>query len=448
MPHRQIKYKFEAITSALDDGFLQHVSDLLNSLHPSEIAHLLESIPHAKRQLVWRLIQKNIEGDVLVYVNDEVRVGLIEDMSNTQLIALTEGLEVDDLADIISDLPKSVSQSVLQSMDKLHRHRLQAVMLYPEDTAGGLMNVDTITVRSDVSLNVVFRYLRIMHEIPESTDGIIVIDRKGFFVGLLTLSKLLTSAPGLIVADVMTKQAVIIKANQPDYEVANLFEHHDLVSAPVVDDDNRLLGRITIDDVVDIIRDEAESSLRNMVGLDEEEDMFSPVIKSSRKRALWLGVNLFTAFLASWVIGLFEGSLEKIVALAVLMPIVASMGGVAGGQTLTLIIRGIALGQVLHSNAQRLLVRELMISFLNGLLWAMVVAIITIFWFHDYRIGLVIAAALVINMVVAAASGVLVPIILDKIGFPPALAGPVILTTITDVVGFLSFLGLASIFLF
>jgi magnesium transporter len=309
------------------------------------------------------------------------------------------------------------------------------------------MNLDTVTVRSDVTLDVVLRYLRLHEDIPSTTDSLIIVDRNDHYKGVLPLTVLLTNDPDQLVAAVMQRDVQGIPAKMTDVEVAKLFEDRDLISAPVIDDDGKLLGRITIDDVVDVIREDAEHSLLSMAGLDEEDDTFAPVLKSARRRAIWLGINLFTAFLASWVIGLFKGTLEEVVALAVLMPIVASMGGIAGSQTLIIVIRGLALGQVGSSNARWLMYKELAVTALNGIGWALVVAVITTLWFGDPDIGMIIAAALIINLVCAALAGISIPFILEHMRIDPAHAGSVLLTTVTDVVGFVVFLGLGTIFL-
>ncbi len=435
------------LTEALQSGTLLKVRLMLNTLHPAEIAHLLESLPPARRRLVWELVDPESDGEVLANANDEVRAALIREMEPEELVAATGGLDMDDLADILQDLPDVVTREVLQSMDKQYRHRLEAVLSYPEASAGGLMNLDTVTVRADVTLDVVLRYLRLRGEIPDLTDSLVVVDSFDKYSGLLPLSTLLTRDPSNTVAEVMDREVEGIPADTSASEVANLFEQRDLISAPVTDSQGRLLGRITIDDVVDVIRDEAEHSLMGMAGLGEDEDMFAPVLASSRRRAVWLGINLATAFLASWVIGLFEGTIQKVVALAVLMPIVASMGGIAGSQTLTLVIRGLALGHVEESNARWLMLRELAVGALNGLLWAFVVAAIATAWFESLKIGAIIAAAMIINLLVAALSGFGIPLLLRRLGIDPALAGSVVLTTVTDVVGFMAFLGLATVFL-
>jgi magnesium transporter len=436
-----------AFTELLNTGTLAQVGRKLREMHPADIAHLLEALPREQRDAVWDLVTADQEGDVLLHVNDDVRARLIEDMDHHELVAATEGLDTDDLADILSDFPDAVTDQVLEAMDTQHRARLEAVMSYPEDCAGGLMNTDTITVRADITLDVVQRYLRRIGKIPETTDQLIVTNRHDKYLGLVALTDLLVRDPATSVAEIMTTDQDGIPATMPEREVARLFEHRDLVSAPVVDEEGRLLGRITIDDVVDVIRDEAEHNLMSMAGLSEEDDMFAPVITSSRRRAVWLGINLLTALLASWVIGQFDATIEKLVALAVLMPVVASMGGIAGSQTLTLMIRGIAVGQVSKSNARRLLNKELMVGALNGTIWALVIAAVVIAWFGDTTLGVIIACAILINLVAAALAGASIPLILKRLGIDPALAGGVVLTTVTDVVGFLSFLGLATVVL-
>lgn len=437
--------RLQAITDLLRDGTLAQVGRELRGMHPAEIAHLLEALPIEQREVVWDLVQVDLDGDVLLEVNDDVRASLIREMDDQELVAATEGLETDDLADFLTNLPEDVIEQVLQAMDQQRRERLEAVMYYPEDSAGGLMNTDTITVRADISLDVVQRYLRRIGEIPETTDQLIVINRRGKYLGVINLTDLLIRQPDTSVAEIMVREHDGIPASMPAAEVARLFERRDLVTAPVVDEEGYLLGRITIDDVVDVIRDEAEHSLMSRVGLSEDDDMFAPVFTSSRRRTIWLGINLITALLASWVIGQFDATIEKLVALAILMPIVASMGGIAGNQTLTLVIRGIALGQISRSNARRLLNKELLVGALNGIIWALIVSAVVVLWFGDIMLGVIIACAMLINLVVAALSGALIPLILKHYGIDPALAGGVVLTTVTDVIGFLAFLGLATL---
>ncbi len=439
--------QINALSDALKTGTMQHARGMLNELSPAEIAHLLESLPHTERNIIWDLVDSEKEGEVLIQIGEELRATLIRDMSLQDLVSATEGMDVDDLADFIQSLPDRVTTQVLTSLDTQHRERLEAVLSYPEDSAGGLMNTDTITLRSEVTLDVVLRYLRKLGELPENTDSLYVTTRDDVIVGTLSLAKILTSDPELTVSEVMDCDTEVIKASMEDDEVAKIFETHDLISAPVVDEHNRLLGRITVDDVVDVIREEAEHSVLGMAGLTEDEDLFAPAIPSARRRAIWLGINLITAFVASWVVSNFEGTLEKVVTIAVLMNVVASMGGIAGTQTLTLVIRGIALGQVSKANRRWLVVKEIIVGLLNGVVWAIVIAAIAVFWFDDLQIGYVIAAATIINLFVAAFSGVAIPIIMNKINIDPAIAGSVVLTTITDIVGLFAFLGLATLFL-
>ena len=446
-PQEEQTATLELITQWLREGDLAQVAQQLAEMHPAEIAHLLESLPPDHRLEVWEQAPGDAEGEILANLNEEVRASLIEQMKPEELVAATEGLETDDLADILPEMPQDVIQELLLTMEQQDRERLRSVLSYDEDTAGGLMNLDTVVVRADLTLDVVLRYLRRRGEIPEGTDNLYVVDREGHYLGLLPLSTLLTSDPALKVRDVMIQDEEAIPVNMPAREVANRFEHRDLISAPVVDEHNVLLGRITIDDVVDVIRDDAEHDLMSMAGLHEDEDMFAPVPVSARRRAVWLGINLITALLAAWVIGLFEATIQQVVALAVLMPIVASMGGIAGSQTLTLVIRGIALGQITGSNARRLLIKELLVSLWNGVIWAVVLGAIAYFWFGNDTLGWVIAAAILINLLIAAIAGATVPLLLRRFGADPALGGGVVLTTITDVVGFFTFLGLATIFL-
>jgi magnesium transporter len=439
--------KLELFFTALERGTLSEVRRLLAELHPAEVAHVLESVPADARETVWELLPAEPTGEVLLHLNEELRATLMQRMAPEDLVAATEGLDTDDLADILPAMPEQVVQEVMLALEEQERQRLESVLSYPEDTAGGLMDLDTLVVRGDINLDVVLRYLRWRGEIPETTDTLFVANREGKYMGLLTLRDLLTNDPTLTVAEVMQRDVEGIPADMPDWEVAQLFQHRDLVTAPVVDSDGKLLGRITIDDVVDVIREDADHSLMSMAGLTEEEDMFAPVLRSTRRRTLWLAVNLLTAFLASWVIAQFDATIEKLVALAILMPIVASMGGIAGSQTLTLVVRGLALGQISKSNARQLLRKELAVGVLNGAIWAIVIAGVASLWFDNTSLGLVIAAAIVVNLIVAALAGAVVPLMLRRLGADPALAGSVVLTTVTDVVGFLAFLGLATVFL-
>jgi magnesium transporter len=431
----------------LGAGRMRAAKRLVGNLHPAELARLLESLPLRERGVIWEMIGSDMEGDVLVELADEVRKGLIDGMATDELIAAAEGMEVDDLADLLADLPEALTREVLHSLDQQDRDRLRQVLSYDEDSAGGLMNVDIVTVRSDVTLDVVQRYLRARGEIPDGTDSIFVVDRDNRFLGSLFLSRLLTADLDHLVADVMSTDVVPIKATASSSEVVWEFEHRDLLSAPVADAENRVVGRITVDDVVDVIREEAEHSLMGAAGLDEEDDMFAPVVKSARRRALWLGINLATAFLAASVVDLFQTTIDKVVLLAVLMPVVPSMGGVAGSQSLTIMTRAIALGQIDKTNVERIFRKEILVGILNGIGWAIVVAIATYLWFNDWRIGGVIAGAMIINLAVAAAAGFVIPLTLKRMNIDPALAGGVVLTTVTDVVGYGAFLGLGALML-
>lgn len=442
----EINQQLGALNDALESGAFQPVRRMLNSLPHAEVAHLLESSPPKLRHALWQLVNIDNEGEILQFLSEEVQSQFLEQMDAEEVATITEGLDTDDIADILQQLPDTVIREVLSSMDTQDRHRLERVLNYAEDTAGGLMNTDTITVRRNLTVDVVMRYLRRHDTIPEMTDSLIVVNRRDSYLGLLPLRKLLVSDPGAMVIDIMETDVEAINADLPEIEVARLFERNDWVSAPVVNDQGTLVGRITIDDVVDVIRDDAEHSLMSMAGLDEEEDTFAPVLKTAPRRALWLGINLLTAFLASAVIKIFEGTIDQVVALAVLMPIVASMGGVAGSQTLTVVIRGIALGQISRNNTRWLISRELAVGALNGMLWAGVVAVAASLWFNDQTIGIIIALAMVINLITAALAGAMLPIVLKMMKIDPALAGSVALTTVTDVVGFMSFLGLATWF--
>lgn len=435
----------QIITACIDNNDCAQVDLYLKELHPAEIAHVIETLPVKQREYLWDRIPTEYEGEVLVNLNETVRSHFIKTMAPSALLAATESLETDDLADILSEIPQAISQELLLSMEQQDRDRLKSVLSYAEDTAGGLMDLNTVIIRADTTLEVVLRYLRFKNEIPEGTDTLYVVNRENNYLGLLPLTTLLTSDPNLLVADTMDSGVEAINANTAVRDVINTFEHRDLITAPVIDNSGKLLGRITIDDVVDEIRDEAEHSVMSMAGLNEEDDMFAPAFFSTKKRAVWLGVNLLTALLASIVIGQFEATIEKLVALAILMPIVASMGGIAGSQTLTLVIRGMALGRVGKSNAKRLLHKELWVGLFNGLIWAVIIAVVAGAWFDSIQLSYIIGAAIVINLFVAALAGASIPLILSRFGIDPALAGTVILTTVTDVIGFFAFLGLATL---
>ncbi len=446
--HQQLHEQLAPVYIAIENRQESSVIKLVNSLHPAEIAFLIESLPdEEQREKIWNLVSIERKGETLTHLNDYIRLQFIEAMPTSELVVTTRTMDHDDIADLLPDMPDVVSRILLQSMESQHRERLESVLSYPEDTAGGLMNTDTISIRTDISLETVMRYLRFLGNIPDTTDKLMVVNKAGVYQGVLYLSDLLTHNPEDSVASVMDTDLRGISATTDQTDVAALFERRDLITAPVVDEQGYLLGRITIDDIVDVIRDEGEHTFMSQAGLSEEDDMFAPVFTSSKRRALWLGINLLTALLASAVIGLFQVTIEKVVALAVLMPIVASMGGIAGSQTLTLVIRGMALGQLSSKNYRILVIKELTVSFINGLLWAFVLAVIAGFWFASSTLAIVIGIAIVINLLIAAFAGVIIPISLDKVGADPALAGGVFLTTITDVVGFFAFLGLASLML-
>ncbi|MEJ6540925.1 MAG: magnesium transporter [Halioglobus sp.] len=435
----------DKLSAALNSGTFVDVQRMLNGLLPADVAHLLESSPPKFRHILWQMVEVDREGEILSEMGDDLRAQFLGQMDATEVAQLTEGLADDDIADILQQLPGHVTREVLTVMDQQDRARLERVMHYPEDLAGGLMNTDTITIRARLTLDVVLRYLRRHTEIPEMTDNLIVVNRSDQFIGLLSLRTLLVSDPAASVREMMLTDVEPIPVNMTDKEVARLFESNDWVSAPVVDDNGTLLGRITIDDVVDVIREDTDRSLMSMAGLDEDADTFAPLMHAAPRRAIWLGINLVTAFIAASVINLFQGTIKEFVFLAVLMPIVASMGGIAGTQTLTLMVRGIALGQVVKNNQTWLINRELVIGLMNGILWAVVVAIAASIWFQQWKIGLIIAAAMVINLVTAALAGAVLPLLMARAKIDPALAGGVVLTTITDVVGFVSFLGLATL---
>ncbi len=433
------------IADRLETGTFLNLRGMINTLHPAEIAHMLEALPSDDRIVVWRLVAPQLRGEILVELSDEVRTTLVDVTDTNTLIEAVAKLETDDLADLVQNLPEVLTSQILLALDNQNRRRLEAVLSYPEDSAGGLMNLDVVTVRPDVSVMVVLRHLRSRGHMPDLTDSLFIVDRQDRYLGALPLTVLLTSDEQQTVDSLMLQDVQAMSAKTPAGEIAMLFEQKNLVSAPVVDDNGRLIGRITVDDVMDVIREEAEHSLMGHAGLAEDTDMFAPVLISAKRRSVWLGINLVTAFLASAVIGLFEATIQQVVALAVLMPIVASMGGIAGSQTLTLVIRGLALRHIGETNAMQVLVKELGVGIVNGVLWAFVVAVIASYWFNDHILGLVIAVALVINLICAALAGAVIPLLMQRFKIDPALAGGVVLTTITDVIGFMVFLGLASL---
>ena len=439
--------RLQQVNEALGSGMFVHVRKLLQNMPAYDLALILESSPSKSRTVLWQLVDPDHHGEVLEELNEEVRKGILKSMRPEKLAAVAEGMDVDDLAEVLRTLPDSVYQEVLSSMDSQDRSRVEKALSYEEDTAGGIMNTDTITLRPDVTVDVVLRYLRLKGELPDATDSFYVVDRNDRFIGAVSLASIVTAKPEVVVSTLIDNEIVAIQAELDETDVAQLFERHDWVSAPVIDDDGHLLGRITIDDVIDIIREDAEHSMMSMAGLDDEADTFAPVIKSTKQRSLWLGVNLITALCAVAVSSMFEGILSQLAILAILNSLVPSMGGVAGGQTLTLVIRGMALGHVGDSNSRALILKELAVGFLNGLIWALLIASVVGIWQQDLLLGGIIAFAMLMNLTAAGLAGVAVPLILKRMNIDPALAGSVILTTVTDVVGIFAFLGTATLLL-
>ena len=437
----------DAVRKALTAGRLKRVAKTLRRMHPAKVAGLLEALPPDERRSVWSMVDTERAGKVLTYLHDEIRTALAQELDMEDLVASAQHLELDDLVDLIQSLPEQLGSRLMQATSGSRREQLESMLSYPQDSAGGLMNADAIEVRAEVRIGTVLRYLRLLENLPPQTDMLMVVDRQGNYQGSLRLGALVTAEPTRRVLEVMQTDISAIAVDTDSAEVARMFQDLDLLSAPVVDGHNRLIGRITIDDVVDLIRENSDRTMMQMAGLDDEADIFAPVLVSSRRRAVWLGINLLTAFLASWVIGQFQATLSQLVALAVLMPIVASMGGIAGSQTLTLVIRGLALRQVQQGNIRLLLNREVGVSIINGALWAVVIALLAVAWFGDWGIGGVLGAAILINLLCAALAGLAIPLVLDRLGIDPALAGSVILTTVTDVIGFFAFLGLATVLL-
>ena len=436
-----------SILNALDSDNLDHIDNLLNDqLAIADIAHLLESTPANLRSAIWGYIDEDLQGEVLANLNEDIQQSFLRRMSAEEIVETTQDIENDDLADILQQIPAELSSRVLQLMPVEDRSEVEGLLAFPEDTAGGLMNTDMVTIRADVSIETVLRYLRKI-ELPEALDVLWVTDRKKRYIGSLAITKLLKTSPHIEVSDVMESHIEGILATEDEERVAQIFERHDLVSAPVVDEYGLLIGRITIDDVVDVILETADHNMMSMAGLDEEDDAFAPVVKSSRDRAVWLDINMATAFIAAGVMSQFEASIAQIVALAVLSPVVASMGGIAGSQTLTLMIRGMATGHITRSNLSWMFMRELGVGLLNGSLWALVIGTITVQWYQEIYLALIISTAILVNICLAVVSVTLLPFLLKSANIDPALSGSVILTTLTDVFGFLTFLGLATLFL-
>ena len=442
------KKKLTKIINALEKDKAINIQNTLSSLNPSEIARLLESLTTRERNVLWQMVNQEDEGEILKELIEEVRQNLISQMDTSELIAATQDMELDDLADILSDLPNQITDQVIKALDTQDQNRLESVISYDEDTAGGLTNPKIISIRRGVNIDGLIKYLRNMKSLPENTNYIYVIDRDNQYIGAIQLVDLFTQSKDMLIEEIMDSNVKAINANVKAEEVAIEFQDLDLISAPVIDSNNKLLGQITIDDVVDVIQDQVNSEIFNMAGLDDEDDMFAPIFISSKRRAVWLGANLVAAFIVATAVSLFQETLDQIVILAVLMPIVASMGGVAGNQTLILVIRGIAMGKIQKSNAIKLLNKEALVALLNGFIWSIVVSIIAVILFKTkWEIGIIVGISMLINIIASAIAGVSIPFILKRIGIDPALAGGVMMTTLTDVLGFITFLGLATVFL-
>jgi len=435
------------ILGLLDQKNLEAVSSKLKGLHEADIALILESLPADDRTAVFELVPSAMHGAVLAEVSDAVRPSLVEELEPEELRQAAESMDMDDLADLVGELPKDVAKDLLDTMDAQDRARLEQALAYKEETAGGLMEPVTVTLRPDLTVATVLRYAR-RRGLPERVDKLFVVDDEGILKGSLRLSYLVSSAENATVESIMSNTPRTILVDTPQDEVARLFERYDLISAAVVDGNGKLLGRITIDDVVDIIRDEGEQHMMNMAGLSEDEDLFGPVAKTSRNRSVWLIFNLVAAFIASSVIGLFQDRIQKLVALAVLLPVVASLAGNVGNQALTVVIRGLATGQISSGNRGDLFRKEILVGFNNGLVFALIVGVIVFMWFHNWLLGVVIALAVAANLLTAAGLGSIIPLVLKRFGVDPPLAGSVLLTATMDMLGYFVFLGLASIILF
>lgn len=435
------------VNAALSSGMFVHVRRMLQHMLPCDIALLLESSPPKSRNILWQLVDVDFYGDILEELSEDVRTGLASQTAPETIADATVTMDDDDLAEVLRSLPDTIYVEVLNKMDSQDRARAELALSYEEDTAGAIMSTDTITLRPDVSVDVVLRYLRLKGELPVNTDTLYVVDKRDRLIGEVLLTTLVTSPPAVAIKDIIEEKSEVIHADMDEVEVAKLFERHDWVSAPVVNAKEQLLGRITIDDVVDIIREEAEHSMMSMAGLEDDEDTFAPAMISAKRRSVWLGINLFTALMAAAVLNLFESTIDKLAVLAVLSAIVPSMGGVAGSQTLTLVIRGIAVGHISDANARWLLAKELAVGAINGLVWAVLIAGVVALWKDNLTLGFIIAFAMMMNLIAAGLSGVFIPLVLKRLKIDPALAGSVILTTVTDIVGIFAFLGTATYFM-
>mgnify|MGYP001215200795 FL=1 len=445
MDNVESKNNLETIIDESSNLSLNQIRRLLNKMSSSEIAHALESSPPKQRNLLFSLLKTEEEGDVLFELGEEIQQDLISSISNEELSEAVKELELDEIVDILQNLPEERMKKILSGMSQIDRKRIEIGLTFPENTAGGLLNTDVISVRPENSIEVVTTYLRGQKKLPENTDKIFVVNNENEYLGELTISNIITSNPSMVVREIMETSSMPLNVNMDDKDVATTFERNDLISSAVVDDNGKLIGRITIDDVVDVIREDADQNLLGMAGV--AEDTFAPPGRAAKSRVFWLSMNLVTAFIAASAINLFQDALDKIVYLAVLMPIVASMGGVAATQTLTIVLRGLTLEQINTSNIRWLFKRELAVSIINGIVLSILVGISTYLWFQDKMLAVLISCALVINLVSSVIAGILVPLILRKFNQDPAIGGSVVVTTFTDVIGFISFLGLATLYL-
>ncbi|AGI23608.1 magnesium transporter [Pseudomonas sp. MT3] len=447
LTHRQEGQHQDLVENLVHRQNLAELQRKLEELHPADIAHILESLPLDDRLTVWQLVKAERDGDILLEVSDAVRETLIADMDDHEILAAAKDMDADELADLAPELPRDVVHELMESLDQQQRERVRSALSYEEDQVGALMDFEMVTIRDDVSLEVVLRYLRRLKELPGHTDKLFVVDYDGVLKGVLPIKRLLVNDPDKDVAEVMATDPVTFTPDEDGYDAAQAFERYDLISAPVVDKNGKLIGRLTIDEMVDLIREESESEVLSMAGLREEEDIFASVWKSVRNRWAWLATNLITAFIASRVIGLFEGSIEKLVALAALMPIVAGIGGNSGNQTITMIVRAMALDQIQTNSANRLLRKELGVALVNGLVWGGVIGFVAFYLYGNWELGAVMTGAMTLNLLLAALMGVLIPMTLLRLGRDPAMGSSVMITAMTDSGGFFIFLGLATLFL-
>jgi magnesium transporter len=438
--------KHKLIKNLANKENVKSLQNLLNNLHPSDVADILEALPLDRRLTIWELVKSENDGDILVEVSDAVRQTLIADMDNTELLAAAEQLDTDEIADIANDLPNDVLNDLLESLDVQNRERLESALSYPDESVGALMDFDITTIRDDITLDVVLNYLRKIKKLPDHTDKLFVVDSFGSIVGVLPLERIVVNDSNVRVKDVMATDAVVFRPEDTAHEASNAFERYDLVTAPVVDESRKLLGRLTVDAVMDYIRDETETEKLSMVGL-REEDMFSTIWKSVQNRWAWLAINLVTALIASRVISVFEGSIEKVVALAALMPIIAGIGGNSGNQTTTMIVRALALSQVTFSNLRLLMFKEIGVALVNGILWGSVLGVFAYLLYGNIQLGYVMTAAMILNLILSAIMGVMIPLVLNRLGKDPAVGSSVLITAMTDSGGFFIFLGLATVVL-